>query len=75
MASERQMTWTSLDTRRKKRRIAPLIKNAKRSSRLLKKMVNFIPLIMLMEKVLLQIKEDPSLKWPKPLTSLPHRQD
>ena len=30
---------------------------------------------MLVEKVLLQIKDDPSLKWLKPLTSLLHRRD
>ena len=31
-------------------------------------MVNFTPLNMPMEKLLLQIKDDPNLKWLKPLT-------
>lgn len=34
----------------------------------LKKMVNFSPLNM-------SVEDDPNLKWPKPITSLPHRQD
>ena len=43
------------------------------SSNPLNKIVNFTPLNMLVEKVLLQIKDDPNLRWPKPLSSLPHR--
>lgn len=38
------------------------------------KIVHFTPLNMPVEKVLLQIK-DPNLRWPKPLSSLPHKWD
>ena len=34
-----------------------------------KKKLNFTLLIMLVDKVLMQIKDDPTLKWPKPLSS------
>ena len=34
-----------------------------------KKKLNFTPLIMLVDKILMQIKDDPALKWPKPLSS------
>ena len=34
-----------------------------------KKKLNFTPLIMPMDKILMQIKDDPTLKWPKPLSS------
>ena len=34
-----------------------------------KKKLNFTPLLMLMDKILMQIKDDPALKWPKPLSS------
>ena len=35
----------------------------------LKKKLNFTHLIMLVDKILMQIKDDPALKWPKPLSS------
>ena len=34
-----------------------------------KKKLNFTPLLMPINKILLQIKDDPALKWPKPLSS------
>ena len=34
-----------------------------------KKRLNFTPLLMLVDKILMQIKDDPTLKWPKPLSS------
>ena len=33
-----------------------------------KKKLNFTPLIMLVDNILMQIKDDPTLKWPKPLS-------
>jgi len=40
-----------------------------------KQMVKFTPLVMLVGKILMQIKDDYSLKWPKPLHSLPNVRD
>jgi len=40
-----------------------------------KKKLNFTPLIMPMEKILMQIKDDPTLKWPKPLSPSLKRRD
>ena len=37
-----------------------------------KKKLNFTPLLMLVNKILVQIKDEPALKWPKPL-SLPSK--
>ena len=54
---------------------SPNQKSEKGSLNLLKKMVNLTPLNMPMEKVLQQIKDDPSLKWLKSLTSLPHKKN
>ncbi|XP_075636765.1 uncharacterized protein LOC142609003 [Castanea sativa] len=34
-----------------------------------KKKLNFTPLLMPVDKILMQIKDDPALKWPKPLSS------
>ena len=34
-----------------------------------KKKLNFIPLLMPVDKILMQIKDDLALKWPKPLSS------
>ena len=34
-----------------------------------KKKLNFTPLIMPVDKILMQVKDDPTLKWPKPLSS------
>ncbi|XP_023918302.1 uncharacterized protein LOC112029850 [Quercus suber] len=33
-----------------------------------KKKLNFIPLLMPVDKILMQIKDNPALKWPKPLS-------
>ncbi|XP_075663048.1 uncharacterized protein LOC142632553 [Castanea sativa] len=40
-----------------------------------KKKLNFTPLLMPMDKILMQIKDDPVLKWPKPLISSSKRKD
>ena len=40
-----------------------------------KKKLNFTPLIMPVNKILMQIKDDPALKWPKPLSSSSKRKD
>jgi len=59
--------------KKEKKDLSPNKKNDEGSSNPLNKIVNFSPLNMLVEKVLLQIKDDPNLRWPKPLSSLPHR--
>ena len=33
------------------------------------KFTNFTPLIMLIEQVLMQIRDNPSLQWPKPIST------
>ena len=37
--------------------------------RSLKKKLNFTHLLMPVDKILMQIKDDPTLKWPKPFSS------
>lgn len=48
-------------------------KAVKSGSEVSKKMVNFTLLVMPIDKILMQIKDDPSLKWPKPLSLLSKR--
>ena len=50
-------------------------KTSKSSLASSKKKLNFIPLIMPVNKILMQIKDDPTLKWPKPLSSSLKRRD
>ena len=40
-----------------------------------KKKLNFTPLLMHVDKILMQIKDDPALKWPKPLSSSSKQRD
>ena len=40
-----------------------------------KKKLNFTPLLMPMDKIIMQIKDNPALKWPKPLSSSSKRRD
>ena len=39
------------------------------------KFTNFTPLIMPIEQVLMQIRDDPSLQWQKPISTLVERRD
>ena len=39
------------------------------------KFTNFTPLIMPIEQVLMQIRDNPSLQWPKPINSPAERRD
>ena len=39
------------------------------------RMVKFTPLVMLVDKILVQIKDEHYLKWPRPLHSSPNIQD
>ena len=39
------------------------------------KFTNFTPLIMPIEQVLMQIRDDPSLQWPKPISTPVERKD
>ena len=40
-----------------------------------RKMVNFTPLVMPIDQILMQIKDDYQLKWPKPLSGSPNAQN
>ena len=40
-----------------------------------KKKMNFTPLLMPADKILMQIKDEPGLKWPKPLSTSSRKQD
>ena len=40
-----------------------------------KKKTNFTPLVMLADKILMWIKDEPGLKWPKPLSTSSRRHD
>lgn len=50
-------------------------KFSKNSPKVSKKKLNFTPLVMLADKILMQIKDDPSLKWPKPLSLSSKKRD
>ena len=39
------------------------------------KFTNFTPLIMPIEQVFMQIRDDPSLQWPKPISTPTERRD
>ena len=39
------------------------------------KFTNFIPLIMPIEQILMLIRDDPSLQWPKPISTPIERKD
>ena len=40
-----------------------------------KKKMKFTPLVMLTDKILMQIKDEPGLKWPKPLSTSSRKRD
>ena len=44
----------------------------KRRDNKVRKMVNFTPLVMPIDQVLMQIKNDHQLRWPKPLSNSPN---
>ena len=44
-------------------------KSSKNSLEASKKKLNFTPLVMPADKILMQIKDEPDLKWPKPLST------
>ena len=50
-------------------------KASKSSSDNPKKKINFTPLMMPIDKILMQIKEEPGLKWPKPLSKSSRKHD
>ena len=50
-------------------------KASKSSPKIPKKRLNFAPLVMLADKILVQIKDEPGLKWPKPLSTSSSKQD
>lgn len=50
-------------------------KSSKSTPEALKKKMKFIPLVMLANKILIQIKDEPGLKWSKPLSSSSKKQD
>ena len=44
---------------------------SKTSPEMAKKRLNFTPLLMPIDEILMRIKDDPTLRWPKPLSSRP----
>ena len=50
-------------------------KTSKSNSDTLKKMMNFTPLVMPADKILMQIKDESGLKWPKPLSTSSRKRD
>ena len=50
-------------------------KASKSSPDTLKKKMNFTPLVMPANKILIQIKDEPGLKWPKPLSTSSGKRD
>ena len=50
-------------------------KASKSSPKVPKKRLNFTPLVMPTDKILMQIKDEPSLKWPKPLSTSSRKRD
>ena len=50
-------------------------KSSKNSPDALKKKMNFTPLVMSANKILMQIKDEPRLKWPKPLSMSSRKRD
>ncbi|XP_023896569.1 uncharacterized protein LOC112008473 [Quercus suber] len=51
------------------------IKAGKSGPDALKKRMNFTPLVMPANKILMQIKDEPGLKWPKPLSTSLRKRD
>ena len=50
-------------------------KASKSSPEVPKKRLNFTPLVMPADKILMQIKDEPNLKWPKPLSTSSWKRD
>ena len=50
-------------------------KSSKSSPETLKRKLNFTPLVMPADKILMQIKYEPGLRWPKPLSSSSKKRD
>ena len=50
-------------------------KASKSSPEVPKKLLNFTPLVMHVDKILTQIKDKPGLKWPKPLSTSSRKHD
>ena len=58
-----------LQNRKKNRKFNPLDNRASKTSpEMVKKRLKFTPLLMLVDNILMQIKDDLTLKWPKPLS-------
>ena len=51
------------------------VKAGKSSPDAPKKKMNFTPLVMPVDKILMQIKDEPGLKWPKPLSTSSRKGD
>ena len=61
-----------LQNRKKDHKFNPLDSWASKASpKTVKKRLNLTPLLMPIDKILMQIKDDPTLKWPKPLSLRP----
>ena len=51
------------------------VKTSKSSPDAPKKKMNFTPLVMPMDEILMQIKDELGLKWPKPLSTSSRKQE
>ena len=62
-------------TRRRRHEIFPTTGKNKELPDRKPRFTNFTPLIMPIEQVLIQIRNDPSLQWPKPISIPVERRD
>ena len=77
LAGKRKKAVSSDSRAKKKDRKDPYLENKAKKSNLdtPKKKMNFTPLVMFADKILMQIKDEPSLKWPKPLSTSSKKRD
>lgn len=76
MASEKKVENNDSQNKKKDRKDhSSDTKSSKNSPKVSKKKLNFTPLVMPADKILMQIKDDPSMKWPKPLSLSSKKRD
>ena len=68
-------TSSNHDKKKETRNIGPTTGKKKELTNRKPRFTNFTPLIMPIEQVLMQIRNDPSLQWPKPISTPVERRD
>nr|XP_023876399.1 uncharacterized protein LOC111988826 [Quercus suber] len=63
------------DKKKETRSVGQTVGKKKELSNIKPKFTNFTPLIMPIEQILMQIRDDPSLQWPKPISTPAERRD